>query len=132
VLLQIVRRTTKFCWDILPNAVLSTWVFLRLGKLIHKAHIKWQGRAVLNYTRFLRNVPQLELLRDLALKVPTGDTWRVISVGCSTGAELYSLLWYLRSARSDLQISALGIDIADAVIAKARSRTYFREDVDDL
>jgi chemotaxis methyl-accepting protein methylase len=112
----------------LPDSVLSSWAFLRFGKLIHKAHIRWQGRVEgLQITCFLRNVPLLEVLRDLALKVPTGGTWRVFSVGCSTGAELYSLLWYLRSARSDLQISAVGVDIAPAVIAKARSGRYLPE-----
>jgi len=70
----------------------------------------------------------LEVLRDLALKLPSGRDWRIISVGCSTGAELYSLLWYLRSARPDLQISAVGVDIADTVVAKARGGEYLRTD----
>jgi len=126
---RIARETTKICWDMLPNSVLSSWVFRKLGKLIHKAHVRWQGRVQgCKYTYFLRNVPQLEVLRDLALKVPTGGKWRVISAGCSTGAELYSLLWYLRSARSDLQISAVGVDIADVVVTKAGSGEYFPKD----
>lgn len=126
---NIARRTMMTCWDMLPNSVLSSWGFQKLGKLIHKAHIRWQGRVQgLQITCFLRNVPQLEVLRDLALKVPTGGRWRVFSVGCSTGAELYSLLWYLRSARSDFHISAVGVDIADTVVAKASSGEYLLED----
>jgi chemotaxis methyl-accepting protein methylase len=129
---RIARDTTKICWDRLPNSVQSSWVFRKLGKLIHQAHVRWQGRVQgCQYTYFLRNVPQLEVLRDLALKVPAGGTWRVISVGRSSGAELYSLLWYLRSARADLQISAVGVDIADALVAKA-SRGEYSPENDEL
>jgi chemotaxis protein methyltransferase CheR len=126
---SIARESAKICWDMLPDSVLSSWGFQKLGNLIHKAHIRWQVRVQgLKVTYFLRNVPLLEVLRDLALKIPTGDKWRVISVGCSTGAELYSLLWYIRSSRPDLQISAVGVDIADVVVAKANSGEYFPED----
>jgi chemotaxis methyl-accepting protein methylase len=52
----------------------------------------------------------------------------VISAGCSSGAELYSLLWYLRTARSDLHISAVGLDTDEAVIAKAGSGQYLPGD----
>ena len=79
-ILSFAREATKSCWDMLPDSVLSSWAFLRFGKLIHKAHIRWQGRVEgLQITCFLRNVPLLEVLRDLALKVPTGGTWRVFS-----------------------------------------------------
>ena len=126
---SIARESAKICWDMLPDSVLSSWGFQKLGYLIHKAHIRWQVRVQgLKVTYFLRNVPLLEVLRDLALKIPTGGKWRVISVGCSTGAELYSLLWYIRSSRPDLQISAVGVDIADVVVAKANSGEYFPED----
>jgi chemotaxis protein methyltransferase CheR len=127
--LRASRLTARACWHALPESVLSTWPFRKLGKLIHKAHIRWQLRVpLLQITYFLRNEPLLEVLRDLALKLPNGRDWRVISVGCSTGAELYSLLWYLRSARPDLRISAVGVDIADTVVAKARGGEYLRTD----
>lgn len=125
----LASKVGKICWVMLPNWVLSTSLFLKLGKSIHKAHVKWAGRHQTSSTRFLRNVPLLELLRDLVLRVPDGvEKWRVIAIGCSTGAELYSLLWYLRSARPNLQISAIGVDIIDGPVAKARSGVYFPED----
>jgi hypothetical protein len=40
----IVSKAGKACWDMLPNSVLSTSLFLKLGKLIHRAHVKWAGR----------------------------------------------------------------------------------------
>jgi chemotaxis protein methyltransferase CheR len=124
----IVSKVGKNCWNMLPNWVLSTSLFLELGKLIHQAHVKWAGRHQTPATHFLRNVRLLELLRDIALKVPDEVKWRVTVMGCSTGAELYSLLWYLRSARPNLQITALGADAVDWVIAKASSGEYSPED----
>jgi chemotaxis methyl-accepting protein methylase len=124
----LASKVGKICWDMLPNWMLSTSLFLKLGKLIHNAHIKWAGRYQTNSTRFLRNVPLLELLRDLVLKVPDGVTLRVIVMGCSTGAELYSLLWYLRSARPNFQISAIGADVIDGFVAKASRGVYSPED----
>jgi chemotaxis protein methyltransferase CheR len=112
----------------LPNWAVSSWAFQKLGKVIHRAHVKWQGRHQTNFTYFLRNVPLLELLRDLVPNGRTGNTWRVTVVGCSTGAELYSLLWYLRSARPNLRFSAIGADIVDAAVAKASSGEYCIED----
>jgi chemotaxis protein methyltransferase CheR len=125
----VASKVGRICWNRLPKLVLSTSLFLKLGKLIHNAHIKWAGRHQTNSTRFLRNVPLLELLRDRVLNVPGGvKKWRVIVIGCSTGAELYSLLWYLRSARPDFQISAIGADIIDGFVAKANSGTYSPHD----
>jgi chemotaxis methyl-accepting protein methylase len=121
-------NVVKTSWDMLPNWLLSTWLFLKLGKLIHKVHLKWQGRHQTHATRFLRNVPLLELLRDLALRVPAGVNWRVVVVGCSTGAELYSLLWYLRSSSPNFQISPTGADVIDWVVAKASNGEYSPED----
>jgi chemotaxis methyl-accepting protein methylase len=124
----IASRAGRICWDMLPDRVLSTWLFLKFGNLIHKAHVKWAGRHQSNGTRFLRNVPLLELLRDLVSQVPAGVKLRVIVIGCSTGAELYSLLWYLRSARPGLRMSATGADVIDGVVAKARSGVYSPDD----
>src|SRR5258708_10956033 len=121
----LASKVGKICWDMLPNWVLPTSLFLKCGKLIHNAHIKWAGRHQTGGTRFLRNVPLLDLLHDLVSKVPDGaKQWRVIVIGCSTGAEPYSLLWYLRLARPNFQISAICADVIDGFVAKASSGAY--------
>src|SRR6202022_5082160 len=90
----IVSKVGKNCWNMLPNWVLSTSLFLELGKLIHQAHVKWAGRHQTPATRFLRNVRLLELLRDIALKVPGEVRWRGRAGGGSTGAEFYFSLCF--------------------------------------
>lgn len=125
----------RWLWRRLPAALLLTRPFLVLGKIIHKT-ISQIDRAFGRYhcectwTRFLRNQPLLEVLRDLAALYPAGSVLKVASVGCSTGAELYSLLWLIRSARPDLRIEASGIDISQSVIAKAEAGIFSRSDAE--
>jgi chemotaxis protein methyltransferase CheR len=76
----------------------------------------------------LRNVALLEVLRDLAARKPVGADLRVASVGCSTGAELYSLLWFVRSARPDLRIAACGLDVSQTAITKADAGVFSESD----
>jgi hypothetical protein len=75
----------------------------------------------------MRDPPQLEALRDVLGSRPPGARLRVASVGCSTGAELYSTVSFLRSARSDLHVVGLGIDISEGVVAAARKGVYRRD-----
>ena len=51
-------------------------------------------------------------------------------MACSTGAELYSILWALRNARPDLNILPTGIDLSESAIKKARAARYSPEDVE--
>jgi SAM-dependent methyltransferase len=47
-------------------------------------------------------------------------------LGCSTGAEMYSFLWGIRSARPDLKIVPVGVDISSSALDVARAGTYSR------
>jgi len=126
--LKVVVRAFRFGWELLPEPVLSLPPFRTAGGWIHRAHVKWQVRYQSHFTRFLRNAPLCEVLRDLVSKMPYGRTLRLASFGCSTGAELYTLLWYLRTARPDLHIFALGTDIVEAVVQKADRAEYLKTD----
>jgi SAM-dependent methyltransferase len=75
-------------------------------------------------TRFFRNRPQLELLRRLAERRAKGDTLRVAVVGCSTGAEAYSIAWTVRSARPDLKLAMHAIDVSSLAVETAKSGAY--------
>ncbi len=95
-----------------------------IGHVIHRRVCRVHERGGGNYTRFFRNVPQLELLRDLALEMPRGKPLKILVLGCSTGAELYSVLWMLRTARPEQSVRALGIDRSASCIRMAAVGTY--------
>jgi chemotaxis methyl-accepting protein methylase len=79
-------------------------------------------------TRFLRYPPLLSNISDLINNLGFGDTVRLCVLGCSTGAELYSILWVVRKARPDLNILPMGVDISGAAIEKARAGRYSTKD----
>ena len=70
-----------------------------LGRRIHRRARRIQPRGGGCFTRFFRNLPQLELVRDMVLEMPQGAPVKIVSMGCSTGADLYSTLWLIRTAR---------------------------------
>jgi chemotaxis methyl-accepting protein methylase len=47
-------------------------------------------------------------------------------MGCSLGAEAYSIAWSIRSARSDLTMTMHAVDISEEVLAAAREGVYAR------
>lgn len=121
-------RTIEMFWNRLPCAVRSWRVTQGIGRLIHRRVRRVQQRGgtdcTANYTRFFRNLPQLELLQDLVLETRRGGPVKIAVLGCSTGAELYSAVWMIRTARPELEVEALGVDISERCIQTAASGVY--------
>lgn len=59
---------------------------------LHPPHRKFQS----HYTQFMRNPPLLATIATLASKYPRGAGIKIASIGCSTGAELYSVLYAIK------------------------------------
>src|SRR4029077_19990162 len=75
-------------------------------------------------TFFLRNRPALELMRRLAAQKPHGATLRITVLGCSIGAEVYSILWIIRSARPHLKVLLNAVDISEQILSFAEKGIY--------
>lgn len=119
-------------WNRIPPSVLTTRLFRALGKLIHQVAIR-QDRISGTYfpcsfTRFFRNPPLFEVLRDIAVANAGQKSVSIASLGCSTGAELYSLLWLIHGSRPDMQVKACGVDFSPAAIEKANTGSFSRSD----
>jgi SAM-dependent methyltransferase len=117
-------RANKWGWKHAPAALISTRAVRRYGDTLQTLVRLSSSRGQLHGTFFLRNRPELDLLRSLAMKQPQGATLKIAVVACSNGAEVYSILWTLRSARPDLRIALYGIDISKEVVAIAREGKY--------
>lgn len=82
-------------------------------------------------TRFYRDKAQWEALeRQLDRLFPTDVELSVLSAGCSTGEEAYTLGMLLTAARRRFRI--LGVDRSAEAIATAREATYPREAARDI
>jgi chemotaxis methyl-accepting protein methylase len=132
-LFRLSQFLVRWLWKHLPESILSTTLFRACGKRIHEVISRRDRKSVGGHcrctdTRFFRNIALLEVLRDLAAKKAMGAGLSIASIGCSTGAELYSLLWFIRSTRPDLEIKACGLDVSKSVIAKASAGTFSKSD----
>jgi chemotaxis protein methyltransferase CheR len=78
-------------------------------------------------TFFLRNRPELELMRRLADKKVYGSDLNISVLACSKGAEVYSILWTIRSARPDLRVATHAIDISREILDFAERGVYSLE-----
>jgi SAM-dependent methyltransferase len=117
-------RAIAILWKSVPRPAQSWKAMQTIGHLIHRRVCRVRERGGGNYTRFFRNLPQLEVLRDLVLESPRKDTLKILVLGCSTGAELYSLLWMVRMARPEQKVQAWGVDLSPSCVGTAVAGTY--------
>jgi chemotaxis methyl-accepting protein methylase len=75
-------------------------------------------------TFFLRNRPELELMRSVVDQMGRGASVEMSVVACSKGAEVYSIAWAIRSARPDLKLSMHAVDISPDVLEFAERGVY--------
>ena len=61
---------------------------------------------------------------------PHGSSVNIAVLACSKGAEVFSILWAIRSARPDLKISMRAVDIAQDIIDFAAKGVYSHNGVD--
>jgi SAM-dependent methyltransferase len=131
VLLRNMGKAGDTVWRRLPPTVREGSPGRVLGGCIHALSRKFSSRGQSESTWFLRNEPLLStVLEIISGSFPSGASVRICSMACSSGAELYSLLWLIRKARPDLDVVALGVDISEAALERARLACYLRDDME--
>src|SRR5262245_11433494 len=98
---KLYLRLNRRIWERLPSRVRNLYLVRSYGALLHTLVCLHARRQQFFGAVFLRNRPALDLMRRLAGQKPGGSTLRIAVLGCSIGAEVYSILWSIRSARPD-------------------------------
>ena len=75
-------------------------------------------------TFFLRNRAELELMRRLLDRRPHGSNLNISVLACSKGAEVYSILWAIRSVRPDLRLRTHAVDVSREILTFAEKGLY--------
>jgi hypothetical protein len=121
---KVYLRLNKPVWEIIPRG-------LQNSNPVHAYGTWLQSLVRLSATReqyfgtfFLRNRPALELMRRIADKKARGSTLRIAVLACSAGAEVYSILWTIRSARPDLKVLVRAVDISQKILSFAENGVY--------
>ena len=120
-------RMNKRIWERLPSGVRNLYLVRSYGAWLHTLVCLRATRQQFFGTFFLRNRPALELMRRLADQRPRGSTLRIAVLGCSIGAEVYSILWSIRSARPDLKVLLDAMDISKEILSFAEKGIYAPE-----
>ena len=117
-------RLNKRIWEQLPSRVRDLYSLHSYGAWLHTLVCLRARRQQSFGTFFLRNRPALELMRQLVRQKDHGSTLRIAVLGCSIGAEVYSILWTIRSARPDLKVLLDAADISKEILSFAEKGTY--------
>jgi len=121
---RLYLRLNKRIWRRLPPRVQGLPFVRFYGAWLHTLVCLRASREQYFGTFFLRNRPALELMRRLAAQNAHGSTIRIAVLACSIGAEVYSILWTIRSARPDLKIILYAVDISEEILNFAEQGIY--------
>ena len=117
-------RLNKRIWEGLPARLRDLYPVRSYGAWLHTLVCLLARRQQYFGTFFLRNRPLLKLMRRLAGRKAHGATLRIAVLGCSIGAEVYSILWTIRSARPDLKVLLDAVDISKEILSFAEKGIY--------
>ena len=123
-------RQSRRIWNNLPTHIREGRLGRAYGKHLHHLICRYGDRRQSHSTFFLRNRPELELMLHLLEHTPQHARIHISVVACSKGAEVYSILWKIRSARPDLTVIASAVDISQEVIDFAAVGTYSLNSID--
>src|SRR6266542_1560007 len=116
------RPLSRLCSTVPVPPPLKDLAAIRLyGSFLHGLVRLKSERGQAFTTSFFRNRPQLQLISRLADKKATGSTLRMAILGCSNGAEVYSILWTIRSRRPDLKVISHAVDISKDILESAQT-----------
>ena len=117
-------RLNNRIWQRLPSRVRNLYPVRCYGAWLHTLVCLRANRQQYFGTFFLRNRPALELMRRLAQQKGHGSTLRIAVLACSIGAEVYSILSTIRSARPDLKVVLCALDISKKALNFAEKGIY--------
>jgi SAM-dependent methyltransferase len=116
-------RLNEWIWNRLPPSLTALRPFRSFAHLVHSL-VGLQDRRMYLGTFFLRNRPELELLRRLSGLGSGGRRVRIAVLGSSNGAEVYSIAWALRSAQPDVKLEMRAVDISADAVEAGRKGLY--------
>ncbi|MGB8399527.1 CheR family methyltransferase [Bradyrhizobium sp.] len=117
-------RLNASLWKWLPSTLRNAELMRAYGTILHKLVCRRADRRQFTGTFFYRNRPQLELMRRLTGRKPEGATLNIAILGCSIGAEIYSILSTIRAARPDLNVRVCAVDNSAEVLNVAKEAVY--------
>ena len=118
-------------WRHLPSSLRVSSLGRAYGRRLHALVLTQSERRQSFGTFFLRNRPEMELMKRLLSQKAPGSKLDISVLACSKGAEVYSVQWAIRSARPDLRLNMHALDISQEILEFAERGIYSRTAPDD-
>lgn len=119
-------RANEMAFARLPAQASAMRAVRSYGKLLHSLVQITRSRNIEVGTFFMRNRPQIDLALRLIDRRSDKAELKILVLGCSTGAEVYSLARSIRSQRPGLRLAITAVDLSARVIEFARRGIYPR------
>jgi SAM-dependent methyltransferase len=117
-------RMNGWIWNRLPPSMTALPPIRSYGHWMHSLVRRRADRRMYLGTFFLRNRPELELIRRLSSLEGRRHPVKIAVLGSSNGAEVYSIAWAIRSAQPDLRLAIEAVDLSEEVLEFARRGVY--------
>lgn len=117
-------RLNRWLWRLLPARARNCSAIRAYGAGLHALVCLRSKREQYFGTYFMRNRPALELMARLAQSKAPGSALSVAVLASSIGAEVYSILWTIRSKGPDLKIILTAMDISKEILEFAQQGVY--------
>src|SRR5215469_15545399 len=130
--LEVYLARSRWIWRHLPSWLKNRSVGHAYGRHLHALVRRYSRRSQNHSTFFMRNRPEMELMCRLMGQKAYGASVAISVLACSKGAEVYSILWSIRTSRPDLKITLQAVDISQEIIDFAKEGTYSLKGLADL
>jgi chemotaxis methyl-accepting protein methylase len=117
-------RMNILIWNHLPTSIASWRPINEYGRHLHRLIQLRPTRMQSVGTFFFRNRPELELLIRLLDQKRRGSALDVAVLACSKGAEVYSISYAIRCARTELKVNLRALDISKDILDFAEAGAY--------
>jgi len=124
--LGVYLRLNERLWRRLPRSLAGVRPVDSYAHFLHSLVRLHARREMFLGTFFFRNRPELELIRRLAEPIASDRAVKIAVLGCSNGAEVYSIRWALRSLKAGRQLVLHAVDVSHSALECARRATYSR------
>ena len=111
-------------WNHLPPSLRALPPGRAYARFLHAQVCRYAERSQNHSTFFLRNRAELEQMRRLLEQKARNSSLDIALLACSKGAEVYSFVWTIHSARPDLKLNMRAIDISPEVLEFAERGIY--------
>ena len=129
--LNLYVKLLRRVWHYLPGSIRKSALGLAFADHLDRKVRLCSNRSQYFATFFLRNRPELDLLRRMVEQKPFGSRLDMTILACSKGAEVYSMAWIIRSARPDIDLRINAVDISEGIVEFAAQGVYSMRKPDD-